>query len=198
MAQKEFPRRLGARDAGKWGDSLLTGEDVRVSAARTRAPGVSNVRIAQRWTASCSVGTDRERRRPSDPWRGLLQRETTVINLDRNTLAQVGLADLPPDLGGRVIRRLYEVLEIRVGERLVKGLTKDQLMAFEGLMERGDEAAALAWLESTQPDYMTTVRVELEELLARLEDGADRLLATARAQERPAAPYVSKCATSRP
>jgi hypothetical protein len=109
----------------------------------------------------------------------------TPLALDDAFLADVGLADLPADQRAELVAHIIDTLQERVGTRLAAGLTDAQLAEFERLMESGDQAAALTWLETNAPDYQTVTRSTLDELKTELRTNAHQILAAAQVPPSP-------------
>jgi hypothetical protein len=113
------------------------------------------------------------------------QASTPTIRMNNDWLAEIGLADLAPDLANEVLAFAYETLEMNVGMRLAGQMTSDELDEFESFIDLDDEHGALAWLDEKFPDYREVVQTEFALLSGRLRDDAERLLA-ALAEERSA------------
>jgi hypothetical protein len=90
---------------------------------------------------------------------------TMPIELNRQLLVEIGLGHLPADLQERLLQRIYDVLELRVGAVLGERLSTRQLDDFERTFKRADEAAAHAMLEHDLPEYGPVVRQEFEYIL---------------------------------
>lgn len=104
-----------------------------------------------------------------------------MFKLDDEFLAGLGLGGLPEDDRKELLRRIYTELELRVGMKIAEGLVDSQLDEFEALMDSGDEAASLAWLEATVPNYKDVVASMLEAVKAELVAAAPMILAEVRA-----------------
>ncbi len=103
-----------------------------------------------------------------------------MIRLDHAFLTNVGLGDLPPASADATLRHIHSTLEMRVGMRITRDMTDQQLDAFEALIDAGDQVAALSFLEIHRPDYRQLVREELQRLREELRAHAGQLLACAR------------------
>lgn len=101
-----------------------------------------------------------------------------MIQLDEKLLEELGLGQLPPDETQALLEHLYETLETRVGTVLAESFSDQQLEEFEQLMVEGDEAAALAWLQTARPDYQDVVRAQFEALKKEVRADADAIRAT--------------------
>ncbi len=62
-----------------------------------------------------------------------------MIKIDENFLSEVGLADMPADEKAAFLAHAQEELEVRVGQKMSDGLTVDQLMEFDGIMNNDPE-----------------------------------------------------------
>mgnify|MGYP000869671159 CR=1 FL=1 len=100
-----------------------------------------------------------------------------MFKLDDNFLAEIGLAALPPEDKKKMLAHIYETLELRVGMKLAENMSDAQLNEFEQLMDNGNEAGALTWLETNVPNYKDVVATELETLKAEIKATAPAILA---------------------
>lgn len=100
-----------------------------------------------------------------------------MFKLDDNFLAELGLATLPPEEKKKMLAHIYETLELRVGMKLAENMSDAQLDDFEKLMDSGNEAGALTWLETNVPNYKEVVASELEVLKQEISATAPAILA---------------------
>ena len=68
---------------------------------------------------------------------------------------------------------IQEELEIRIGERISKGLTEVQLNEFDMIT---DQAEATKWLEKNRPDYREIVTRTIEELKQEIRLNRSKLI----------------------
>ena len=61
------------------------------------------------------------------------------MKFDDNFLMEVGLQALPEDKKKEFLAQAQEELEVRVGERMCEGMSDEQLLEFEKLMENDQE-----------------------------------------------------------
>lgn len=101
-----------------------------------------------------------------------------MIHLDHQFLAEIGLGELPVETQRRLLGSFLELLQIAVGSALFERMSDEQIAEFEVLIEAGDEAAALAWLEQVHPDYKQVVAAEFQRLRSELAASAPDILAT--------------------
>jgi hypothetical protein len=66
--------------------------------------------------------------------------------------------------------------------KLAENMSDAQLDEFEKLMDSGNEAGALTWLETNVPNYKEVVASELEVLKAEIKQTAPMILAAAQEQ----------------
>jgi repressor of nif and glnA expression len=85
----------------------------------------------------------------------------TMLRIDRQFLVELGLGQLDRRKQEVVKRRIYEVLEGRVGLALINSLTKAEQEVFERAMSESSEKAH-DYLSSVVPNYAAVVRNELE------------------------------------
>ena len=110
-----------------------------------------------------------------------------MFKLDDNFLAELGLGALPAEEKKKMLAHIYETLELRVGMKLAENMSDAQLDEFEALMDNGNEAGALTWLETNVPNYKDVVAAELEVLKSEIKQTAPMILAAAQEQEQAAA-----------
>lgn len=116
-----------------------------------------------------------------------------MFKLDDNLLIELGLGSLPAVEKNRMLRHIYETLEMRVGMKLAQRMTNEQLDEFEAFINRNDEAGALKWLESNFPNYKQVVADELETLKTEIKTAAPQIVAASQQQAvlQPAQPAVN-------
>ena len=99
-----------------------------------------------------------------------------MIRLDADWLRSIGLGALSSDTANEMLAFARGELELRVGRRLAARLTKEQLDEFEALIDSGDEAASLAFIEQTSPDRTSIVVEEFDRLSTELSRIAPSIL----------------------
>ena len=99
-----------------------------------------------------------------------------MLKIDNALLDEIGLGALPPEEKNRMLRHIYETLEMRVGMTLAAQMTDAQLDEFEILAKQNDDAAALKWLEANFPDYKKVVEEELNKLKDEIKRDAQALI----------------------
>lgn len=111
-----------------------------------------------------------------------------MLKIDDSLLNDLGLADLPPQERKVLLDQIIETLELRVGMKLAKKLSDEQLDEFESLLptpadsvdvQKQKEASALSWLEANFPNYKDVVTSELETLKAEIKNDAHKILEAA-------------------
>ena len=83
------------------------------------------------------------------------------MQFDDKFLQEMGLSAMPEDLKQKFLDYVQEELEVRIGERISRGLTEVQLNEFD-LITDVDEARK--WLEKNRPDYREIVNRTIEEM----------------------------------
>ena len=86
----------------------------------------------------------------------------------------MGLSAMPEEKKQDFLNYIQEELEVRIGERISKGLTEAQLQEFDSLL--GTEEAA-AWLEKNRPDYREIVNRCIEEMKQAISKNRAQLVA---------------------
>lgn len=74
------------------------------------------------------------------------------VNLDDAFLVEVGLAAMPAQDRPAFLQHIYEEIELRVGTRLTEGLSDEQLVEFERIIDRNG-STIIAWVEAHAPDF---------------------------------------------
>lgn len=99
-----------------------------------------------------------------------------MIKIDDSLLEELGLIALPKAERDKLLRQIYETLEMRVGMKLAERMSDQQLDEFERFIDTNDEAGALQWLETNFPDYKQVVASELEVLKAEIKKDSTKII----------------------
>ncbi len=92
---------------------------------------------------------------------------------DEQFLQEMGLSAMPEDQKQKFLNYVQDELEVRIGERIAKGLTSAQLSEFDGIT---DQAEATKWLEKNRPDYREIVTRTINELKEEIRANRARLV----------------------
>ena len=95
------------------------------------------------------------------------------MNFDENFLQEMGLSAMPADKKQEFLNYIQEELEVRIGERIAKGLTEEQLQEFDSLTDTGE---VTKWLERNRPDYREIVSRTIAEMKQAIEKNRTKLL----------------------
>ena len=95
------------------------------------------------------------------------------MQFDEKFLQEMGLASMPEDQKQKFLEFVQEELEVRIGERISKGLTEAQLNEFDMIT---DQVEAARWLEKNRPDYREIVTRTIEEMKEEIRQNRDKLL----------------------
>lgn len=95
------------------------------------------------------------------------------MEFDDNFLQEMGLSSMPEDQKQAFLEYIQGELEIRIGERIAKGLTEVQLNQFDMIT---DPAEAAKWLEVNRPDYREIVTRTIDEMKAEIRANRNRLI----------------------
>ena len=95
------------------------------------------------------------------------------MEFNEQFLQEMGLSAMPEEQKKKFLAYIQEELEIRIGERIAKGLTETQLNEFD-MIE--DQAEAAKWLEKNRPDYREIVNRTIEEMKAEIRANRDKLI----------------------
>ena len=85
----------------------------------------------------------------------------------------MGLSAMPADKKQDFLNYIQEELEVRIGERISKGLSEAQLQEFDAITST-EEAAV--WLEKNRPDYREIVNRTIEEMKNAIAKNRGRLV----------------------
>jgi len=95
------------------------------------------------------------------------------MEFDEKFLQEMGLSAMPEEEKQKFLDYLQEELEVRIGERISKGLTEVQLNEFDMIT---DQAEATKWLEKNRPDYREIVNRTIEEMKAEIRANRNKLI----------------------
>lgn len=98
------------------------------------------------------------------------------FKLDYEFLEEVGLKDLPEKEKLAMLQYVREVLEIRVGRRLAKGLPDELLEEFYSYTQQNKSDEALAWMRKNAPHYSEIARAEVMKLKQEIKLNAKQIL----------------------
>ncbi|MBQ1539947.1 hypothetical protein IIZ72_00025 [Candidatus Saccharibacteria bacterium] len=96
-----------------------------------------------------------------------------MMQFDEKFLQEMGLSAMPEEEKQRFLAYIQEELEVRIGERISKGLTETQLNEFDKIT---DQAEAAKWLEINRPDYREIVTRTIEEMKSEIRANRTRLI----------------------
>ena len=85
----------------------------------------------------------------------------------------MGLSGMPEEEKEKFLDYLQEELEVRIGERISRGLTEVQLNQFDMI---DNQAEATKWLEINRPDYRDIVNRTIEEMKAEIYANRHKLI----------------------
>ena len=95
------------------------------------------------------------------------------MQFDEKFLQEVGLSAMPENQKQAFLRYVQEELEVRIGERISKGLTEVQLNEFD---MSTDQTEAAKWLEKNRPDYREIVTRTITEMKEEIRANRDKLI----------------------
>ena len=95
------------------------------------------------------------------------------MEFDEKFLQEMGLSSMPENEKQKFLDYLQEELEVRIGERISRGLTEVQLNQFDMIT---DQAEATKWLETNRPDYREIVNRTIEEMKAEIRANRHKLI----------------------
>ena len=95
------------------------------------------------------------------------------MEFDEQFLQEMGLSAMPEDQKQKFLDFIQEELEVRIGERISRGLTEVQLNEFDMIDNQAD---ATKWLEINRPDYREIVNRTIEEMKTEIRANRDKLI----------------------
>ncbi len=95
------------------------------------------------------------------------------MQFDEQFLIEMGLQAMPEDQKQKFLDYVQEELEVRIGERISKGLTEVQLNEFDQIT---DPAEAAKWLEKNRPDYREIVSRTINEMKEEIRANRSKLI----------------------
>lgn len=95
------------------------------------------------------------------------------MEFNENFLQEMGLSAMPADQKAKFLDYVQRELEIRIGERVSKGLTEYQLAEFDAITEPREAAK---WLEKNRPDYREIVARTIKEMKDEIRANRSKLI----------------------
>ncbi len=95
------------------------------------------------------------------------------MQFDEKFLQEMGLSAMPEDTKKKFLAYIEEEVEVRIGERISRGLTEAQLNEFDQITDPRDAAR---WLERNRPDYRQIVDRTIEEMKEEIRANRNRLV----------------------
>ena len=95
------------------------------------------------------------------------------MEFDEKFLQEMGLSAMPEDQKQQFLAYVQEELEIRIGERISKGLSEAQLSEFDAIT---DQIEAAKWLEQNRPDYREIVTRTINEMKDEIRANRAKLI----------------------
>ena len=95
------------------------------------------------------------------------------MEFDEQFLQEMGLSAMPEEQKQKFLEYVQEELEVRIGERISRGLTETQLNEFDMIT---DQAEAAKWLEKNRPDYREIVNRTIEEMKEEIRANRNKLI----------------------
>ena len=95
------------------------------------------------------------------------------MQFDEKFLQEMGLSAMPEDEKQKFLNYIQEEVEVRIGERISRGLTDMQLAEFDAIT---DPVEAARWLEKNRPDYREIVTRTIEEMKEEIRANRAKLV----------------------
>ena len=97
------------------------------------------------------------------------------MEFNEQFLQDMGLSAMPEEEKQRFLDYIQEELEVRIGERISRGLTDEQLRQFDLIT---NQVEATEWLEKNRPDYREIVTRTIEEMKEEIRANRAKLIGT--------------------
>lgn len=95
------------------------------------------------------------------------------MEFNEQFLQEMGLSSMPEGQKQKFLAYVQEELEIRIGQRISRGLTEVQLNEFDMIT---DQTEATKWLEKNRPDFREIVNRTIEEMKSEIRSNRDKLI----------------------
>ena len=95
------------------------------------------------------------------------------MDFDEQFLQEMGLSAMPENQKQAFLDYVQEELEVRIGERISKGLTETQLNEFDMITDQNE---ATKWLEKNRPDYREIVTRTINEMKEEIRANRAKLV----------------------
>ena len=95
------------------------------------------------------------------------------MEFNEKFLQEMGLSAMPEDQKAKFLEYVQKELEIRIGERVSRGLTEFQLNEFDSITEPSEAAK---WLEKNRPDYREIVARTIKEMKDEIRENRNKLV----------------------
>lgn len=95
------------------------------------------------------------------------------MEFDEKFLQEMGLSAMPEAEKQKFLDYVQEELEVRIGERISRGLTETQLNEFDMI---SDPREAARWLERNRPDYREIVNRTINEMKEEIRANRAKLV----------------------
>ncbi len=95
------------------------------------------------------------------------------MQFDDKFLQEMGLSAMPEAEKQKFLDYVQEELEVRIGQRISKGLSETQLNEFDMI---NDPAEAAKWLERNRPDYREIVTRTISEMKEEIRQNRAKLI----------------------
>ena len=95
------------------------------------------------------------------------------MDFNEQFLQEMGLSAMPEEQKQKFLDYIQKELEIRIGERISRGLTEVQLNEFDMIT---DPAEASKWLEKNRPDYREIVTSTINEMKEEIRANRAKLV----------------------
>ena len=99
-----------------------------------------------------------------------------MIQINNDLLNELGLNSLPQEDKKELLAKIYETLELRVGQTLASQMSEAQLNEFDRYFEAKDEKGAFVWLETNFPNYKDIVQSEFDSLKQEIAKTVPQIL----------------------
>lgn len=95
------------------------------------------------------------------------------MKFDEQFLQEMGLTAMPEEQKQQFLAYMQEELEVRIGQRISRGIPEEKLQEFDAI---SDPREAARWLETNRPDYREIVNRTIQEMKSEIRANRDKLV----------------------
>lgn len=98
------------------------------------------------------------------------------VKLDDKLLEELGLDKFEEDEKNKILKKIYESLELRIGSRIAQKVSEEELKEFAEMTQSSQDQEAARWLKEKVPDYQQIAAEELENIKAEIKETSRKIM----------------------